>query len=62
MTRATVEDSKTGLGQTLSTGCLLVGGLSFHGVSGMCMSSLAHRLAVEMQAQVSCSTNSDTGS
>ena len=37
MTRATVEDSTAGLGQTLRTGRPLVGGLSFHGVSGMCM-------------------------
>ena len=36
MTRATVEDSTAGLGQT-------VGGFSFHGVSGLCTHSLAHR-------------------
>ena len=37
MTRATVEDSTAGLGQTLRTGRLVVGGLFFHGVSGLCM-------------------------
>ena len=31
MTRATVEESMAGLGQTLSTGRPLVGGLRFHG-------------------------------
>ena len=41
MTRATVEDSKSGLGQILRAGRPLVGGLSFHGGSGLCMSSLA---------------------
>ena len=44
MTRATVVDSEAGLGQTLRTGRLLIDGLSFHGVSGLCMGSLAHRL------------------
>ena len=34
MTRATVKDSTTGLGQTLRTERPLVGGLSFPGVSG----------------------------
>ena len=44
MTRATVEDSTAGLGQTLRTGRPLVGGLSLHGVSGLCMNSRAHWL------------------
>ena len=35
--RKTVEDSTAGLGQTLRTGRLMVGGLSFRGVPGMCM-------------------------
>ena len=51
MTRATVEDSTTGLGQTLRTGRLLVGGLSFHDVYGLCTSSLAHRLSGGIQTQ-----------
>ena len=51
MTRATVEDSTTGMGQTLRTGRLLVGGLSFHDVSGLCTNSLAHRLPGRSQAQ-----------
>ena len=42
MTRATVEGSTRGLGQTLRTGRSLIGGLSVHGVSGICMRSLAH--------------------
>ena len=33
-TCATVEDSTAGLGQTIHTGCPLVGGLSFHGTTG----------------------------
>ena len=33
MTRATVEDSTAGPGQTVSAGLHLVGGFSFHGVS-----------------------------
>ena len=37
MTRATAEDSTAGLGQTSRTGRALVGGLSFHGVSELCM-------------------------
>ena len=52
MDRATVEDSTAGLGQLLRTGRPLVGGLSFHGVSGLCMSSLAHWLQGGVQAQV----------
>ena len=36
MTRATVEESTAGLGQTLRTGRPLVGGLSFHGFSRLC--------------------------
>ena len=60
MTRAAVEDSAAALGQTLRTGRPLVGGLSFHGVSGLCMSSSADRLPGgmrrrPMQAWVSCS-------
>ena len=51
MTRATEEDSTAGLGQTLRTGRRLVGGLSFHGVSGLCTNSLAHRLPGGIQAQ-----------
>ena len=39
MSRATVEDSTAGLGQPLRSGRPLVGGFSFHGVSGPCMSS-----------------------
>ena len=42
MTRAPVEESTTGLGQTRRTGRLPVGCLSFHGVSGLCTNSLAH--------------------
>ena len=52
MTRATLEDSTAGLGQTLRAGCPLVGGLSFHNVSGRCVSSLAHGLPDGIQAQV----------
>ena len=37
MTRATVEDSTAGLGQTLRTRRLVVGALPFHDVSRMCM-------------------------
>ena len=51
MTRATVEDSTAGLGQTLRTGHPLVGGSSFHGVSGLCINSLAQRLPGGIQAQ-----------
>ena len=51
MARATVEDSTAGLGQTIRTGRPLVGGLSFHGVSGLCMSSLAHVLLLGIQVQ-----------
>ena len=51
MTRATVEDNTAGLGQALLTEGHLVGGLSFHGVSGMCHESLAHRLPGGIQAQ-----------
>ena len=51
LTRAMVEDSTAGLGQTLRAGRPLVGGLSFDGVSALCMSSLAHRLPGGIQAQ-----------
>ena len=51
MTRATVEDSTTGPGQTFRTGRPLVGGLSFHGVQGLCTNSLAQRLPGGTQAQ-----------
>ena len=40
MARATAEDSTTGLRQLLRTEPPLVGGLSFHGVSRLCISSL----------------------
>ena len=52
MTRATVEDRTADLGQTLQTGCFLVGGSSFHGVSGLCMNSLAHGLPGGTQPRV----------
>ena len=39
------------LGQTLRAGRALVVGLSFHGVSGLCMNSLAHRLPGGIQTQ-----------
>ena len=66
MTRATVDDSTAGVGRTLRTGRPLVGGLSFHGVSVMCMSSRWHMDCQEefrlnaskgrpTQAWVSCS-------
>ena len=51
MPRATVEDSTAGPCQALRTGRPLVGGLSFHGVSGLSTSSLAHRLPGGIQAQ-----------
>ena len=51
MTRATVEESTAGLGQPLRAGRPLVGGLSFHGVSGLCTSSLAHKLPGGILAQ-----------
>ena len=51
MTRATVEARTAELGQTLRSGCSLVGGLSFPGVSALCMNSLAHRLPGGTQAQ-----------
>ena len=51
MTRATVEDSTEGLGQTLRTGRPLVGGLSFHGISELRMNSLARWLSTGIQAQ-----------
>ena len=44
MTRAAVEDGTAGLGQTHRTGRPLVGGRSFRGFSGLCTTSLAHRL------------------
>ena len=50
MTRATVEDSTAGLGQTLRTGRLLVGGLSLHGLSGLCL-SWTHGLPGGIRAQ-----------
>ena len=50
MTRATVEDSTAGLGQTLRTGPPLVGGLSFHHVSRMCMNPTAHSFPRGIQA------------
>ena len=40
VTRATLEDSTTGPGQTFRTGRPLLGGLSFHGFQGLCTSSL----------------------
>ena len=46
-----VEENTAGLGQKLRTGRPLVGGFSFHGVSGLCTSSLAHRLPGLIQAQ-----------
>ena len=51
MTRATVEDSTAGRGQTLRTRRPLVGGCSFHDVSGLCTKSLAHGLPRGIQAQ-----------
>ena len=45
------RDSTAGLGQTLRTGRPLLGGLSFHGVSGLSTSSLARRLPGGIQAQ-----------
>ena len=70
MTRATVEDGSAGLGQTLRSVRLLVGGLSFHGVSELCMNSSAHGLPggnqaqgtrrPPMQAWVSCSGSRTT--
>ena len=51
MTRATVEASTAGLGQTVRTKRPLVGGLSFHDVSKMWTSPLAHRLPGGIQAQ-----------
>ena len=46
-----MEDSTAGPGQTHRTECLLLGGLSFHGVSGLCTNSLARRLPKGIQAQ-----------
>ena len=51
MTRASVQDSTAGLGHTLRAGRPLVGGVSFHGVSGLCMNSLVQRLPGVVQAQ-----------
>ena len=51
MIRATVEDSTAGLSQTLRIVRPLVGGLSFHGVSGLCTNSPAHGLPGGIQAQ-----------
>ena len=44
MTRATVEDSTAGLGQTLRTVRPVVVGLSDHDFSGMCTGSWARRM------------------
>ena len=60
MTRATVEESTAGLRQTLRTGRLLVGGLSFHGVSGRFMNPWHKGRLVECkprvyETRVSCS-------
>ena len=51
MTRATVEDSAAGLVQILRTGRPLVGGLSFHGVWGLCTNPVARRPPRGIQAQ-----------
>ena len=52
MTHSTVEDSTSGLDQTLRPGRpLFGGGFSFHGVSGLCMNTVAHRLPGGIQAQ-----------
>ena len=51
MTRATVEDRTAGVGQSLRTGRPLVGGFSFHGVSGLCPNSLAHGQPGGIQSQ-----------
>ena len=48
---SSVIDFKSRLGETLRTKHPLVGGLSFHGVSGMCLNSLVHRLPGGIQAQ-----------
>ena len=47
MSRATVVDSTAGPGQTLRT----VGGLSFHGISGLSMNASARGLPGGVQAQ-----------
>ena len=52
MTPATVEDSTAGLGQTLRTGRPLVDGLSFHGVSGLCMNSWHTGCQVDFKPRV----------
>ena len=51
MTCATVKDITAGLGQTTLTGRPLVGGLSFRGVSLLCMISLARWLSGGIQAK-----------
>ena len=51
MTCATVDDSTAGPDQNLFSGRLLVGGLSFHGVSELCTSSLARGLQGGIQAR-----------
>ena len=52
VTLATVEDSTAGLGQTLRTGGSLVGGFSFHGVSGLCMNPWDIGCHVEFKPRV----------
>ena len=49
--KQSVEDSTAGLGPTLRTGRAPVGGLSFHGVSGLCANSLACWQPGGIQAQ-----------
>ena len=51
MILATVEDSTAGLGHTLRAGRPLVGEVSFHDVSGMCMNSVAPGLPRGIQVQ-----------
>ena len=69
--RATVDESTADLGQTPRTGRLVVGVLSFNGVSGLRMSSRAHGLpggtqvpgvknCRPLQALVSCSGSRTT--
>ena len=48
---AVTEKDGVDFNQTLRTGRPLVDGLSFHGVSGLCMSSLAHWLPGGIQSQ-----------
>ena len=49
--RAAVVGGTASLGQTLRAGRALVGGLPFHGVSGLCTNSVAHWLPRGIQAQ-----------